>query len=158
MTAPSVNEKDPERREARLDRRVRRTPMFSRYWLRGRRRGPRRGSDDSTQIYVDNYTSYEWGLAASVVALSLCDLVLTLVYLSLGGEESNPIMATMLDHGEGTFITVKTLVSVFGALFLLTHIRFPRVRKSMAGILVLYMLLIVYHLVTWVPAVLGWNN
>jgi hypothetical protein len=157
VNAPRVDESQPERREARLDRRVQRTSMFSRYWLVGRRRGPRRGSD-ATQTYVDRYTGYEWGLAVSVVALSLCDLLLTLLYLSLGGEERNPIMATMLDHSQATFIGVKSLVSVLGALFLLAHIRFPKVRRSLSGIVVLYILLIVYHLVTWVPAVLGWST
>lgn len=158
MNAPRASETEPDRREARADRRVYRTPLLSRYWLRGSRRGPRRSTDPSSRIYVDNYTGHEWGMAAVLVALSVCDLVLTLVYLSLGGEEGNPFMARMLDHGEGTFISVKCLISVLGALFLLTHIRFPVVRKSLTGLVVLYMLLIVYHLVTWVPGVLGWTT
>ncbi len=131
--------------------------MFSRYWLRGRRRGPRRKDDRGELIYVDRYTPHEWGMAVSVMALSMCDLLLTLVYLSLGGEERNPIMARLLEHSEATFIWVKTAVSVLGGMFLLVHVRFPRVRRSLAGILVLYVALVIYHLVTWVPAVLGWT-
>ena len=127
--------------------------MFSRHWLVGRRRGPRRGSD-ATQTYVDRYTGYEWGLAISVVLLSVADLTLTLTYLSLGGEERNPIMAAFLEHSEASFIAVKFGVTVLGALFLLVHVKFRRVRKALIGLVVCYVGLIVYHLVTWVPAVL----
>ncbi len=154
MNAPGVKQQESDRREARLDRRVRRTPVFSRYWLRGRRRGSRRGGDEG-QVYVDRYTGYEWGLAVSVVSLSVCDLILTLVYLSLGGEEGNPIMQRLLDHSEGAFIGVKCAVSLVGAIVLLVHVRFRRARASLTGLVVLYVALIIYHLVTWVPAVLS---
>ena len=50
-------------------------------------------------------------------------------------------MAHLLEHSEATFIGVKTAVSVLGGLFLLVHVRFPRVRRSLAGIVVLYVLL-----------------
>jgi hypothetical protein len=146
----------PDGRERRktFDRREGNTPFLSRFWLRGKRRGGRRRSD-RPEGYVDRYRAGEWGLAVAVMALSMSDLILTLVYLSLGGEERNPIMDSLLQHSRGLFIGVKVAVSGLGALFLLVHVRFRNVRKGLIVIVVLYMLLIIYHLVTWVPAVLG---
>ena len=143
-----------DRREHRVDRRLRPTPLFSRYWLFGRRRRSRRSGDRSTNVYVDRYTRGEWGLAIAVVLLSLSDLALTLAYLSLGGEERNPIMAAFLERSEATFIVVKFGVTVLGALFLLIHVRFRKVRPALVGIVACYVGLILYHLLTWVPAVL----
>ena len=77
---------------------------------------------------------------------SLCDLVLTLVYVSLGGEERNPIMALFLEESEGAFIAVKFSITVLGALFLLMHVRFRHVRTALVGLVAAYVLLIIYHI------------
>jgi len=157
VSPPTLEPHPPERRKAGVDRRLRTTPFLSRFWLFGRRRHGTRGrrsTDRQDDVYVDRYSGYEWGLAISVVLLSMADLALTLTYLSLGGEERNPIMLAFLEHSEATFIAVKSLVTVLGALFLLIHVKFRRVRKALAGLVVAYVGLIVYHLVTWVPAVL----
>jgi hypothetical protein len=157
VSLPTLDPHQPERRKTRLDRRLRATPILSRFWLLGRRKHAgrgRRSSDRQDEVYVDRYSNYEWGLAVSVVLLSLADLALTLTYLSLGGEERNPIMAAFLEHSEASFIAVKFGVTVLGALFLLVHVKFRRVRKALIGLVIAYVGLIVYHLVTWVPAVL----
>lgn len=135
------------------DRRRRLTPFLSRYWLRGRRRGVRRAGDPR-HVYVDRYSTREWWLAGLVVALSLCDLALTLVYLDWGGEEGNPIMAWVLEQGEPAFVVVKIGVTAFGALVLLMHVNFRLVRVCLSGIVAAYVALVIFHLVTWVPAML----
>ena len=145
MTPADENPAGAERRE-RPDRRRRPTPMFSRYWLRGRRRGHRRG-DERVGGYVDRYRGLEWGLAVGIFLLSLLDLIFTLNYLERGGEEWNPLMAMALDVSTRAFALIKMGITFLGALFLLVHIRFKRVRGLLAMVFGLYCLLTVYHLI-----------
>ena len=142
----------PERRQGG-DRRARKTPLLSRFLFVGRRRRGRREGEQQN-IYVDNYGRDEWTLALLIMGLSTADLILTLIYISLGGGEANPIMAAVLEHGEGAFVGVKFSVTALGALFLLAHSRFRYVKSCLAGLVGAYALLIVYHFVTWVPMVL----
>jgi hypothetical protein len=121
--------------------------------LRGRRRGPRREGDES-QVYVDRYSSREWLLVLLLVGLSCLDMVLTLIYLDQGGEEANPLMAWALEHGEHVFMTIKIGITVLGALVLLLHVRFRLVRVCLTGIVVAYTGLVLFHLLTWIPAIL----
>jgi len=97
-----------------VDRRRAPTPILSRYWLRGSRRKACPGE------YVDRYHPGEWVLVLGVIILCLIDLVLTLYYLAVGGEEANPIMQTVLEWGTGYFIAVKMGITILGMLFLLT--------------------------------------
>ena len=136
---------DAQTRRLGPDRRVRPTRMFSRYWLRGRRRGVRRGTDKQ-YIYVDRYTKAEWTYVIGIVVMSLADLLLTLLYLSRGGEEANPFMRWALEWG-GTagFAAVKMFLTIAGALFLLIHARFRRVRFFMMLLFSGYVALMLYH-------------
>lgn len=136
---------DSTNRRAGTDRRRRPTPMFSRYWLRGRRRGGRRGTDGQN-VYVDRYTRAEWILVGGIVLMSLADLVLTLAYLWRGGEEANPVMRWALEWGgEVFFAALKMGLTVAGALFLLLHARFRRVRFFTTALFAGYVLLMLYH-------------
>ena len=77
---------------AHTDRRNKPTSMMSRYWLRGRRgRGGRRDGDDP-HVYVDRYTRMETAVILWLLFASLTDLGLTLLHISDGGGEANPIM------------------------------------------------------------------
>jgi hypothetical protein len=118
--------------------------MVSRFWLRGRRRDGRR-DDEVEGIYVDRYRPHEWGLVLGILALSIADMVLTLLYVQAGGEEANPIMAWALAHGTHVFATVKMVVTIVGIVVLLVHIRFQRVRWAVWGIFFAYCLLMLYH-------------
>lgn len=133
----------PDRRRA--DRRARRTPFLTRRWLTGRRRAGRR-SGETADAYFDRYGFLEWFLVGGVVLLSLADLIFTLDYLAKGGEEANPIMNAALQRSEGLFIGVKMGVTVLGALFLLIHVRFRRVKGLLSVVFLLYCVLTVYHL------------
>lgn len=130
----------------RGDRRARPTSVISRFTLVGRRiRGRRRGEKQNT--YVDRYTRREWTLALGILVLSLLDLVLTLQYLDLGGEEANPIMRWALDSGRETFAVAKIALTLAGAVFLLLHARFRGVRAALEVLFLLYVVLIGYHAV-----------
>ena len=145
MTGQDFFSPDTENRRTGTDRRKRPTPMFSRYWLRGRRRGGRRDRDGK-DIYVDRYTRAEWILVGGIVLMSLADLILTLMYLWRGGEEANPVMRWALEWGgEVFFAALKMGLTVSGALFLLLHARFRRVRFFTTVLFAGYVLLMLYH-------------
>jgi len=123
--------------------------MVSRHAFVGRRRGARRAAE-AHDVYVDRYTPGEWALAGGIVLLSFLDLVLTLVYLALGGGEANPIMDRVLDHGRAAFVLVKMGVTVAGSLVLLVHVRFRRVRGVLVALLGLYLALLAVHWLAWI--------
>jgi len=128
------------------DRRARPTPWMSRYWLTGRRRGPRR-EDDPRDIYVDRYSRGEWLLVVGIVIACVLDLLLTLDYLDHGGEEWNPLMARALEHGTGTFVALKLGLTAGCLLFLILRIRFRGVRRAVQFLLIAYLLLMGWHAV-----------
>ena len=139
---------DPASDERRIgiDRRSRPTPILSRYWLRGRRRGGRR-DDESENIYVDRYTLVETLLVGGVLILSTLDMLFTIAHLNHGGTEANPIMAWFLDvGGHAAFIAVKLLSTFVGLFVLLVHVKFRRVRGLLAMAFLLYLGIFVFHM------------
>ena len=129
-----------------MDRRRYQTPVFSRYWLRGRRKNGRRFGEKE-RIYVDKYHSLEIGLVLTLVFFCGSDLVLSLVHFNAGGEEGSPIMNWVLQSGgQLGFSLVKSATTVVGALILLVHIRFPKVRSSIVFLVVVYIGVFGYHL------------
>lgn len=56
---------------------------------------------------TDKITPWQWVACALIVALQLADMVTTLVGLSLGAEEVNPLAQAVLNHGEQWFILMK---------------------------------------------------
>ncbi len=128
------------------DRRTRPTPIFSRYWLTGRRRGGRR-AEEGRNIYVDRYDLRDYLLVGGVLLFSLLDMIYTLIHLNAGGTEANPVMAWTLDWGGDTaFKAVKVVTTLVGLSVLLLHVRFRRVRTLLALTLALYMGVFVFHL------------
>jgi len=134
-------------RRATNDRRRHPTPMLSRYWLRGRRRGGRR--DGETQrIYVDRYTSVEVALAAAVLVLALADVALTAIHLAHGGEELNPLLAAVLERaGVAGLAAVRMAVSGLALAVLLLHVRWPLARHGLVGLCTLHVALLGWHAV-----------
>lgn len=127
------------------DRRRRPTPMISRYWLHGRRRGGRRDGERQG-IYVDRYTRLESVLIGWIAGAAVADLALTLLHLSQGGEEANPLMAWFLHVGGiPAFCAAKLAITAGAALFLLWHIRFRGTQLALWGIAAIYAGLIAYH-------------
>ncbi|MFQ5844224.1 MAG: DUF5658 family protein [Planctomycetota bacterium] len=145
---PTPDERPPggDARRLPLDRRARRTPLFSRHWLVGRRRGGRRRGEDQ-DVYVDRYRVGEWALIGGVLLLSALDFVLTLAHLGAGGREVNPIMAWVLESGPGAFGVVKLGMTVVGLVVLLVHIRFRWARALVLVSFGVYAILLAYHIV-----------
>jgi hypothetical protein len=127
------------------DRRSGRTPLFSRYLFRGRRRDMRRAEETGAGYYVDRFTFWDSLPAIALVALSIADLILTAAWLRSGGEEANPAMAWLIARGGFWFSLVKIGLTLFAAAFFLTHARFARARAAAGAMIVLYTGLLIYH-------------
>lgn len=129
-----------------LDRRARRTPMFSRYTFFGGRRCQARRDEEARAVYVDRYG---WGVVTlflMILMLNVLDAYFTLVYVQMGGKEANPIAQAFLDMGEVPFILVKSAVIGVCLLVLVIHKTFYSVPRVLMVICVFYCLLLGYHL------------
>jgi hypothetical protein len=131
-------------KRALVQRRAKPTAFLSRHWLIGRRRDGRRAGED-IDIYVDRYTIFEWLIVLGVFVLSIADLILTLIHLSHGGAEANPIMALAFRGGNVTFGTIKMGVTAACLILLLIHIRFRRMCFFLAFSFLLYAGVFLYH-------------
>jgi hypothetical protein len=137
--------KSPSDRRLGPDRRKRPTPVLSRHWLVGRRRGGRR-IGEATNIYVDKYTIFEWLLVIAIFVLCLSDLVLTIMHISAGAQEANPIMGFAWREGGNLGFSLTKMGITIGCLFvLLIHIRFRPVPFLCGFVFLLYAGVFVYH-------------
>lgn len=117
MPAPSVNGSHDRRHTG--DRRRRRLPPLAILLGAGRRRRPRRASDRRRPYCPDRFNSRLFAGILLVIALSLTDALLTLVLISRGAAEINPVMAYWLGHGPGVFVGVKYLLTCLPLMILL---------------------------------------
>jgi len=124
-------------RRAVADRRAQPTSCWSALRSRGRRRGFRRASEGHNG-YVDCPTPYVAALVLWVTLSSACDALLTLLHISNGGGEANPVMALALAYGSTTFVGLKMSMTCLGtwALSILQHV-------PLASI-VLHILMLIY--------------
>ena len=127
------------------DRRVRPTPMLSRYsFIGGRRRGKRRGEDDAA-MFVDVYGGRLFMLAVTIIGLNLLDAWFTLLFLAHGGREVNPFVQQVLDFGPFTFIIFKTVGIGLCVAFLTITKNFRAARIGLITVLVGYSILLCWH-------------
>ncbi len=135
-----------EHRSRGLDRRHQPTPFLSIWsFLGGRRHKSRRGEEAVNQ-YVDLYSMRTWMALSLFLALNLLDSSFTLNFLQRGGEEGNPLALALLEQGVGVFLLVKSLgIGLAASLFcVLKNFRNGRIGVLLG--LVLYQLLLLYHL------------
>ncbi len=97
MASESVAAAEEQRLQS--DRRRRPTPMFSRYVLWGGRRRDVRRADEREGAFVDVHGPRLFALVLAILALNLLDAWFTLVFLSHGGKELNPMVQMVLDLG-----------------------------------------------------------
>lgn len=135
---------DSNGREMR-DRRSQPTPFMSRYtWLGGRRRGGRRDGE-RRDVFVDVFSEHMFLVAILIVALNMLDAFFTLLLLSHGGEEANPIALWLLNVGPWAFILAKTL-GIGACTILLVMIKnFRGARVGLGLVLAVYLLLLGWH-------------
>ncbi len=130
-----------ERRTA--DRRDRPTRPWS-GWLTPRRRARGRRESDRAS-YVDRYTRRDVVLLLSVFLLNVGDAWMTMLWLSRGGREANPVMDFFLDISPTAFLVQKCIVVGFWLLILLVHKNFRFARIGLYASLVVYALLTLVH-------------
>ncbi|HEX2494070.1 MAG TPA: DUF5658 family protein [Steroidobacter sp.] len=98
----------------------RRRTTISAFWrgaLRPRRRGGRRASDQDYPI-VDWHSPRVLALVITIVCLCALDGGLTLLLLSHGATEENPLMAVFLPDRPGWFAAVKLSLTSLGVCVL----------------------------------------
>lgn len=109
-----------ERRSGK-DRRLKRFSVWNTISGRGKRKTRRRAVDRQKITIFDHYhTSLFIGIII-VLGLSLADGLLTLILVSRGARELNPIMDYYLQNGPHTFLLVKyglTASSIFIVIML----------------------------------------
>lgn len=82
-------------------------------------------------------------------ALNVIDALLTIVWVRTGvATESNQLMASLLDIGDGPFLIVKIAMGAFAAFVLFRGCNRPLARYGLAVVLALYLGLMGIHLLT----------
>jgi len=95
--------------------------------------------------------------ALLLFAMNWLDAQLTILWLRLDiATEGNGIMASLLNHSEASFLSVKLLIGGLSAYILYRFAEIPIARKGMKMVLVVYLALMVIHAVTGFSA-LGWH-
>lgn len=96
-------------------------------------------------IKVEKYTL----LIALIFLLSILDAVFTLTWIRSGlAIEANPLLNTLLNHGNFAFLATKIFLTAVGCVFLLYTKDQSRLSKaSIVFLFLTYSLLTVYHCV-----------
>jgi hypothetical protein len=117
---------------------------------RPRRRDSRRSTDRHYPI-IDWHSSRVFALVMAILGLCVLDAVLTVILMSHGAEEANPIMALLVPHELGWFAAVKLALTGGGVCILVACSRMRMFRTIpgealLYGTLLGYIALIVYEL------------
>ncbi len=145
-SSPEVSRSLVQRNVWCADRRARPVfpPLFSAYRRRrssGRRRTDRPG-------YVDVYDLGTWGIALSILLLSMIDAYLTTFQVQRGlVREANPLMNMVLVRcGHHSFISLKLALTALPLAILVLHREWRVARYAARVCLWAYILLTFYHL------------
>lgn len=118
---------------------------------RGQRRQVRRVEDRRKLFLLDHYPKFLLVGAITVLLLSLADAVLTLILISYGAVELNPIMNYLLKAGPVYFLGAKYLLTAVAVTAVLVFHYYPLRGLNQP----LYLLLKVFALIFL--AVIGWQ-
>lgn len=101
------------------DRRKNDPRIFSKYWFFGRRKTIRRESDKNRQMVLDVHSIELFAIVIVAVLLTILDASFTLILISKGASEINPIMAFFLELGPSYFFIAKYLLTCFPIILIL---------------------------------------
>lgn len=125
--------------------RERRTRSLTAYWrgaLTPRRRSGRRSLDHIYPV-VDWHPARVFALVMVILCLCVTDGVLTIVLVSNGAIEVNPVMALFVPHSLGLFVAVKLTLTTAGVMVLVACSRM-RLFRTIPGETLLYAILACY--------------
>lgn len=131
----------PERRSG-IERRHHSVAAYWRGALNPRRRSGRRASDHTYPI-VDWHSPRVLALVMLILGLSTLDAVLTLLLISQGANEVNPLMALFVPHNLGWFAAIKLGLTSLGVAVLVACARM-RLFRLFPGELLLYLVVACY--------------
>lgn len=131
----------PERRSG-IERRHHSVAAYWRGALNPRRRAGRRTTDHTYPI-VDWHSPRVLALVMLILGLSTLDGVLTLLLISQGANEVNPVMALFVPHNLGWFAAVKLGLTSLGAAVLVACARM-KLFRLFPGELLLYLVVACY--------------
>lgn len=122
--------------------------MWSRYALFGGRRRTVRRADEREGAFVDVHGHRLFLLVTAIVALNLLDAWFTLLFLSHGGQELNPVVQLVLDFESHPwpFVLLKTLGIGLACCFLALTKNFRPARIGLWFVFVGYSVLLGWHL------------
>ncbi|MEE9125872.1 MAG: DUF5658 family protein [Planctomycetota bacterium] len=143
MHAPPLVAGDNRRNTT--DRRQRPTPMFSRHALFGGRRQACRRQKEQVASFVDNHGTGLFLVVNVVLALNTLDALFTVLFLSYGAREINPLVAASLESGLGMFLTMKSVGIGICVVFLTLTKNFRVSRLGLGVVSVGYGLLMAWH-------------
>ena len=107
MRTPRTKPYAGEERRSGRDRRERGNFLFHGPVFKGRRSGTRRAADRRRVVALDRYSPSLFVAITIVLCLSLLDALFTLMLISDGARELNPVMAHYLGYGPRVFLLVK---------------------------------------------------
>ena len=119
--------------------------MFSRYALLGGRRETGRREGERWGHFVDNHGWVLFLVVSTVLLLSILDALFTVLFLSYGAVEMNPVVAASLDCGLWMFLTMKSLGIGICMTFLTLTKNFRVSRIGLGVVFVGYSALLVWH-------------
>lgn len=127
------------------DRRRQPTPMLSRYaWFGGRRVAGRRRWERSN-IYVDQHGPTLLSVVLALTALNFLDAYFTILFLSYGGQELNPVVDSLLTFGPWPFLLAKSLGVGLCVGFLTVTKNFVAARVGLGALTLGYLALLGWH-------------
>jgi hypothetical protein len=136
-----------ERRVSTVDRRALtwRTLLMSGF--SPRRRGGRRAGEH--EHLVDYHEPYLLFLAVLMLILSVCDAFLTVKLLADGAEETNPLLAFVLNEHPRLFAVTKMALTGFGVVLLVAVARTKLFKLVRAGVFLQLLVLAYFTLVAY---------
>ncbi len=131
--------------------------MWSRHAFVGGRRRTARRADEREGSFVDVHGHRLFLLIAMIVALNLLDAWFTLLFLSHGGRELNPVVQVVLDLGghPWPFLWLKTFGIGIACAFLALTKNFRPARIGLWFVFAGYAVLLGWHLYlfTWLQTI-----
>lgn len=95
--------------------------------------------------------------AILLFAMNWLDAQFTILWVRLHvATEGNGVMATLLNHSENSFLSVKLVIGALSAYVLYRFAEIPLARRGMKVVLAVYLALMLVHVVTGFSA-LGWH-
>ena len=145
-----ATERVPNERRSGVERRHYSIAAYWRGALNPRRRMGRRAADRVYTI-IDWHSPRVLALVLLILGLSTLDGVLTLMLMSQGANEVNPVMALFVPHNLGWFAAIKLTLTSVGAAVLVVCARMKLFRLFPGEVLLYlvvgcYVALVMYEL------------